>query len=158
MGFTFFVGKEREPYVQSARLEIYGKSVGIVSELAIKDKFGCKVRSVELNLPQRCAGHILSMTDIDESSKIGCEAVRAATNGVSGEVMVFVRHETSEYDCDIEHRSVMGIANATRYVPDEFISEDNNDVTDACCEYLRPLIEGEYPIKFEKGLPKHIVL
>ncbi len=38
MGFTFFVGKEREPYVQSARLEIYGKSVGIVSELAIKDK------------------------------------------------------------------------------------------------------------------------
>lgn len=38
MGFTFFVGEEREPYVQSTRLEIYGKSVGIVSELAIKDK------------------------------------------------------------------------------------------------------------------------
>lgn len=38
MGFTFFVGKEREPYVQSARLEIYGKSVVIVNELAIKDK------------------------------------------------------------------------------------------------------------------------
>ncbi|MBQ1977292.1 MAG: CpXC domain-containing protein [Ruminococcus sp.] len=38
MGFTFFVGKGHEPYVQSGRLEIYGKAVAIVSELAIKDR------------------------------------------------------------------------------------------------------------------------
>ncbi len=38
MGFTFFVGKDHEPYVQSARLEIYGKAVTIVSEMAIKDR------------------------------------------------------------------------------------------------------------------------
>lgn len=38
MGFTFFVGENCEPYVQSARLEIYGKAVTIVSEMAIKDR------------------------------------------------------------------------------------------------------------------------
>lgn len=38
IGFTFFVGEEKEPYVQSARLEIYGKSVSIVKEFAVKDK------------------------------------------------------------------------------------------------------------------------
>ena len=38
MGFTFFLGKEKEPYVQSARLEIYGKSVSVVNQLAVKDK------------------------------------------------------------------------------------------------------------------------
>lgn len=38
MGFTFFVGENNEPYVQSARLEIYGKAVTIVSEMAIKDR------------------------------------------------------------------------------------------------------------------------
>lgn len=38
MGFTFFVGKNHEPYVQSARLEIYGKAVTIVNEMAIKDR------------------------------------------------------------------------------------------------------------------------
>ena len=38
MGFTFFIGEERTPYVQSARLEIYGKSVSVVNELAVKDK------------------------------------------------------------------------------------------------------------------------
>lgn len=38
MGFTFFVGEDKQPYVQSARLEIYGKSLSVVNELAIKDK------------------------------------------------------------------------------------------------------------------------
>lgn len=38
MGFTFFVGEDRQPYVQSARLEIYGKSVSVVNQLAVKDK------------------------------------------------------------------------------------------------------------------------
>lgn len=38
MGFTFFVGESKTPYVQSARLEIYGKSVSVVNELAVKDK------------------------------------------------------------------------------------------------------------------------
>lgn len=38
MGFTFFLGKEKTPYVQSARLEIYGKCVSVVNELAVKDK------------------------------------------------------------------------------------------------------------------------
>lgn len=38
MGFTYFAGEERTPYVQTARLEIYGKSKGIIDELAFKDK------------------------------------------------------------------------------------------------------------------------
>lgn len=38
MGFTFFVGEDRQPYVQSARLEIYGKSVSVVNQMAVKDK------------------------------------------------------------------------------------------------------------------------
>lgn len=38
MGFTFFLGENKEPYVQSARLEIYGKSISIVKEFAVKDR------------------------------------------------------------------------------------------------------------------------
>lgn len=38
MGFTFFVGKNNEPYIQSTRLEIYGKSIRIVEEMAKKDR------------------------------------------------------------------------------------------------------------------------
>ena len=38
MGFTYFTGEERTPYVQTARLEIYGKSKDIVENFAIKDR------------------------------------------------------------------------------------------------------------------------
>ncbi len=38
MGFTYFTGKKRTPYVQTARLEIYGKSKDIIENFAIKDK------------------------------------------------------------------------------------------------------------------------
>ena len=38
MGFTFLIGLEKEPYIQSVRLEIYSKSLAIVDEIADKDK------------------------------------------------------------------------------------------------------------------------
>lgn len=38
MGFTYFVGEDRTPYVQTARLEIYAKSKDIIEKFAIKDK------------------------------------------------------------------------------------------------------------------------
>ena len=38
MGFTFYIGEDKQPYVQKARLEIYGKSLSVVNEMAVKDK------------------------------------------------------------------------------------------------------------------------
>ena len=38
MGFTYFTGEDRTPYVQTARLEIYGKSKDIIENFAVKDK------------------------------------------------------------------------------------------------------------------------
>ena len=161
-GLQFADGRYVGEGTQSGSTDVFGHKylagTGKALELAVKERFGCKVRSVELNLPQRCAGHLLSATDIDESLTIGRDAVRAAVSGVSGEVMVFVRDSGEDYACHTEHRSVMGIANSTRYVPDEFITEDNNNVTDECCRYLLPLIAGEYPTEYACGLPVHIVL
>ena len=51
---------------------------------SVKDKFGCKVRSIELNLPQRCAAHLASHTDLTESSTCGRTAVDAAVSGKTG--------------------------------------------------------------------------
>lgn len=38
MGFTFFIGEKSEPYVQSARLEVYARSTQIVNEVGLNDK------------------------------------------------------------------------------------------------------------------------
>ena len=153
-----FVGEGTQSGSTDAFGHKYLAGTGKALELAVKERIGCKVRSVELNLPQRCAGHLLSLADISESVRIGRAAVEAAADGVSGEMMVFERVAGEEYACTVGHRDVMNIANSTKYVPDEFFTEGNDNVTDECCKYLLPLIGGECDIKFENGLPRHFVL
>ncbi len=127
-------------------------------EQAVKAEFGCKVRSVELNLPQRCAGHLLSRTDIEESLAIGEAAVRFALAGVSRQMVVLTRLSTIPYTYEIEHEDIFKIANQTKTVPDDFINEAGNGVTDACLAYLLPLITGEIWPQYEHGLPRHFIL
>ena len=55
-----------------------------VLEDAVRQEIGCKVRSVELNLMQRCAAHISSATDIQESRLLGMTACHCALEGKSG--------------------------------------------------------------------------
>ena len=147
---------------QAGVFDIFGhkylSGTGKSLEIAVKERFGCKVRSVELNLPQRCGGHLLSLTDITESVRIGQAAVEAAIEGCSGEVMVFRRVAGPQYRCAIGHESVLKIANLERPVPDHFINEAGDHVTDSCCAYLLPLIQGEVDLICEHGLPKHLVL
>lgn len=128
-------------------------------EMAVKNKFGCKVRSIELNLPQRCAGHLLSRTDISESVMLGKEAVRvAAEDGVSGDMMIYERVSNEPYSCTVSHKKVADIANMVKSVPSEYINAEGNFVTKECCEYILPLIEGEDAPVFKNGIPDYIVL
>lgn len=129
---------------------------GKVLENYVKAEIGCKVRSIELNLPQRCASHIASLTDITESVTLGAKAVDFALDGNSG-VMVSVERSEGEYALKYIPKDVCLIANRVRRVPDEYINAESNGVTDACLEYLRPLIQGECDIVYDNGMPKHFV-
>ena len=161
-GLRFADGRYVGEGTQNGVTDIFGHrylaGTGKALEHMVKEKFGCKVRSVELNILQRCAGHLLSLTDIRESVEIGKAAVEAALAGVSGETMVYERFSTAPYSCRISHRNVSEIANRTRYVPDEFINDLRNNVTDECCKYLLPLIQEEYDVRFDNGIPAHIIL
>jgi 6-phosphofructokinase 1 len=43
-------------------------------------------------------------------------------------------------------------------MPREFISADGYGITDACREYLYPLISGEDYPQYENGLPRYVTL
>ena len=62
-----------------------------------------------------------------------------------------------EYECEIVENIVAEVANKEKTVPDEFISENANDVTDKFIQYCRPLIMGNPEIITEDGVPKHII-
>jgi 6-phosphofructokinase 1 len=68
-------------------------------------------------------------------------------------MMTINRASDAPYTSYICHSPVAAIANQVRRVPDEFINESANNVTDACCRYLAPLIEGEATPDYIGGLP-----
>lgn len=162
-GIRFADGRYVGEGTQSGSTDVFGHKylagTAKALELAAKERFGCKVRSIELNLPQRCAAHLASKTDLDESVTIGAAAVRAASeDGADGDMMYFERLSNSPYSVKVKHRRVANIANAVRRVPDEYINAEGDHVTDACRAYILPLIAGEAYPEYENGLPKYIVL
>lgn len=131
---------------------------GKVLEELVKERVGCKVRSIELNLPQRCAAHIASATDIRESVGVGSAAVRYATAGKTGVMATIDRAEGDDYSVSFGAYNIAEIANAVRCVPDEYINETSDGITEAGIKYLAPLIMGECDIVYENGMPEHIVV
>ena len=161
-GIRFADGEYVGAGTQSGAVDVFGHKylagTGKVLEGIVKDRLGCKVRSIELSLPQRCAGHILSGADISESLEVGASAVRAAISGESGVMMIFVREAGENYSVRVESYDISKIANAIRTVPDEYINEAGNGITEAGLKYLLPLISGEISPEYENGMPRHIVL
>lgn len=145
-----------------ASTDVFGhkqlSGTGKALEYAIKAELGCKVRSVELNIVQRCASHIASRVDIEESVRVGRAAIKAASDGVTRQMMTIERVSTEPYWVEISHRDVSEIANKVKHVPAEFINERGNHITDECARYLLPLIRGELDVKYENGIPKHIII
>lgn len=161
-GVRFADGRYVGEGTQSGALDAFGHKylagTGKALELAVKAEIGCKVRSIELNLPQRCASHLASATDIEESLLVGEVAFDRALTGVSGHMMAFERVAGDEYAVRVTSNAVADVANKIRYVPNEFVEADGNNVNDECLYYLLPLIQGEREIKYEKGLPMHCVI
>lgn len=122
-------------------------------ENLIKEKLGVKVRSVELNVSQRCSSSCLSKTDLDEADHSGAFAVNAALNGETGKMISFVRTNTSPYELSFSTADVNIICNQEKAVPLSWITKDGSDVTDEFIRYAAPLIQGSVDIPTENGLP-----
>ena len=155
-------GKYVGESTQSGATDVFGhkylSGTGKCLELLVKEKIGCKVRSIELNLLQRCASHCASKADIDESLMVGAAAVKNATEGITGKMMCFTRTSDTPYTVEPTYADIDKIANKVKEVPAEFINEAGNDVTDACLEYIKPLINGESEVFWKDGLPQHLVI
>ena len=128
---------------------------GKTLEHTLKDALRCKVRSIELNVPQRAAAHSGSLTDINESVAIGMHAVKSALSGETAKMICCLRTSNFPYKVELFTSDIAAIANKEKTVPVEWITESGNDVTEELLTYLRPLIEGETTIKYKNGIPMY---
>lgn len=125
-------------------------------EYLVKERLHVKVRSVEINILQRCAGHLVSKTDLEESFALGETAVQLTEGGSTGFMTALSRTSSAPYTCEIIQVPVAEVANQAKSVPLEFINSDHNDVTTTCLEYLQPLVEGTFDLSFENGIASYL--
>lgn len=148
--------------VQSGAVDNFGhkylSGIGKYLEQLVREKIGCKVRSIELNVMQRCSSHLCSKTDIDESEQIGAAGVQCALNGETGRVMVFRRIHDTPYTVVMEPADASQIANREKFLPREFLTPAGNNISDKAMPYFLPLIQGELNLQMHGGIPKHFTI
>lgn len=122
-------------------------------ENLVKERLGVKVRSIELNVSQRCSSSMLSAVDLTEAAESGAYGVRAALAGETGKMVAFRRREGREYSVDYVTEDVDLICNKEKTVPLEWITGEGSDIGQEFIDYALPLIQGEVEVPSENGLP-----
>ncbi len=145
---------------QNSNIDRFGHSqlsgTGAYLKTVIENEIGCKVRALEPSVIQRSAGHISSLTDVEEAFNLGEVAVSAAISGKSGVFSTLRRISDRPYSVEYSIEDVAVVANTEKRVPRSWINKAGNDVTQEMIDYLRPLIEGVVQTPYRNGLPDYI--
>ena len=133
-----------EPIFQVGRATYFGDVSQHLANLIIK-KLGYKARGEKPGLVGRAAAHEQSPVDREEAVLAGKMACEAIMNGESGKMVAFERVSTEPYVMKPFLVDIDKVMMYERTMPDEFINEEGNGVTEAFKEWCRPLIGGELP-------------
>lgn len=129
---------------------------GKTLEFLVKEKLGVKVRSVEVNVLQRCAAHLASKTDLDEAFALGKKAVALSEEGVTASMVTMNRVSDDPYRVEYGYAEIKHIANEAKSIPVEWINDAGNDIKQPLIDYLAPLIQGEVDVTYKNGLPVYM--
>jgi len=73
-------------------------------------------------------------------------------------MMCIIRNDGEEYSVRYTPVSVSQVANKVKYVPNDFINEAGNGITEKAIDYMLPLVNGEAPYYTKNGLPEFFTL
>lgn len=144
-------------YANEVQLDTFGHKMltgcGEILENYIRNQFGVKVRSVELNVSQRCSGMVVSGADVEEAVMAGAHGVRKALEGLTGQMIAFTRQSDSPYQLICTTVDVNEVCNKEKTFPREWITHNGTDIGPEFLDYVLPLIQGEPERVMEHGLP-----
>ncbi|MEE4244489.1 MAG: 6-phosphofructokinase, partial [Kangiellaceae bacterium] len=124
----------------------------------IKDKLGYKYHWAVADYLQRAARHIASATDVEQAYAVGRAAVEYALAGKNSVMVTIDRKATKRYGWKVGLAPLDKVANVEKMMPRNYITRDGFHITDACREYLAPLINGESYPPYKNGLPQYVTL
>jgi 6-phosphofructokinase 1 len=129
----------------------------VVSNM-IQSELGYKYHWAVSDYLQRAARHIASKVDVEQAYALGQKAVEYAVAGHNAVMPTVDRVSSNPYEWKIGMANLADVANVEKMMPRDFITDDGFHITDACREYLSPLIQGEDYPPYANGLPQYVVL
>ena len=126
--------------------------------IVLRRELCCMSRAVAVCTSPRRGAHLASRVDINEAFMVGGAAVKAADEGDSGKMVVIDRVSDDPYQCATGIYDVHKIANGEKLVPRNWITEDGTYVTEDFIDYVKPLIQGDYPSVMVNGIPRHLYM
>jgi len=121
-----------------------GTSAAMMLHGMISGEFGWRGEFQVCESLQMCAADRASERDVEEAYACGARAVELAAQSKTGVMVSIVRESNQPYRWSLDETPLAEVAAKAKPMPDEYINEDANYVTDAFLEYLRPLV-GELP-------------
>jgi 6-phosphofructokinase 1 len=147
---------------ESGLVDAFGhKQLGGVAPVIaklIKENLGYKYHWALADYLQRSARHIASKTDVEQAYAVGKTAVEMALAGKNAVMPIIVREKGPAYRWTIGEVPLEKVANIEMKIPREYLTEDGYGITEACRQYLSPLIQGEDYPPFQNGLPVYVKL
>lgn len=119
----------------------------------IEKRLDLPTRSIELSLAQRAYDILLSKVDLEEAIACGEFGVKKALEGHSGEMVIIKRISEKPYRSEFALVDTINVANEERMIPSSMM-KGVKMMDQSFRDYLRPLIQGEVPVKFEDGIIK----
>lgn len=127
------------PIFKSDRAVYYGDVSSHLANLVVKN-LGIKARNEKPGLSGRASIALQSRIDRDEAVLVGEEAVKAVLAQKTGVMVAINRKEGQAYQISTSLVPIEEVMLHERILPDKFINERGNDVTEEFTNWLKPLI------------------
>ena len=147
---------------ESGSVDAFGHAQlgGVAPKLAemVRGELGLKFHWAVADYLQRSARHIASATDVDQAYAVGKAAVELALGGANAVMTTIQRTSDEPYRWRVGEAPLARVANVERKLPKRYIARDGFGVTGPALRYLRPLIAGEAPPPYRRGMPRYTSL
>lgn len=132
------------PLMTVGRATYFGDVSAHLAKLVISE-LGYKARSEKPGLIGRASIAWQSPVDREEAIDCGREATRAVLEGDSGKMVGIERMSSEPYEARLIRIPIEQVMLDERTMPDEYINERGNGVTDAFRSWCRPLLGPALP-------------
>lgn len=119
----------------------------------LKEIYDMPIRSIELNILQRCDMSFASKTDIEESFEVGEFSVECVENH-SGKMVGIKRISNKPYKTEFELVDIEKVANKTKMIVPKY-TDSHFQIDDEFMDYILPLIEGEIDVEYKNGIAQY---